>query len=108
MVRPGSSLFFANAELLGSVLARAAVEPGVRWVVLSFERVADVDPTAAEALLEGAHEIRAAGRVLAVTRAGAPVVRLLDRYGLFEVIDRADVYASNRAAEAAYRQTTGL
>ena len=108
VVRPGSSLFFANAELLGSVLARAAVEPGVSWVVLSFERVADVDPTAAEALLEGAHEIRAAGRVLAITRAGAPVVRLLDRYGLFEVIDRAYVYASNRAAEAAYRQTTGL
>ena len=42
-VRLTGPLFFANADTLRDRVERAAVEP-VRWVVLDFESVTDVDP----------------------------------------------------------------
>lgn len=102
VVRPGTSLFFANAEALAGVLAAGAADPSVEWVVLDLERVADIDPTAAEALLEGAAEIGRARKVLALTRTGRHVMELLERYEAFEVIDRQHVFVSNRAAARAF------
>lgn len=102
VVRPGTSLFFANAEELARVLTAAAADPTVEWVVLDLERVADIDPTAAEAMREGAAEVRDAGKVLALTRMGRHVGDLLERYEMHAVIDPARVFASNRAAARAF------
>ncbi len=102
VVRPGTSLFFANAEELAHVLTAGATDPSVEWVVLNLERVADIDPTAAEALREGAEEVRRAGKVLAITRLGRHVSDLLERYEMYDVVDPAYVFASNRAAARAF------
>lgn len=102
VVRPGTTLFFANAEELAHVLSAGATDPSVEWVVLDLERVADIDPTAAEALREGAAEVRDAGKVLALTRVGRHVGELLERYEMYAVIDPAHVFASNRAAARAF------
>lgn len=102
VVRPGTSLFFANAEELAKVLTAAAADASTEWVVLDLERVADIDPTAAEALHEGAEEVRHAGKVLALTRTGRNVMELLERYETFELIDERYVFVSNRAAARAF------
>ncbi len=102
VVRPGTTLFFANAEELARVLPAAATDPAVEWVVLDLERVADIDTTAAESLREGAAEVRDAGKVLALTRMGRHVGDLLERYEMHAVIDPAHVFASNRAAARAF------
>jgi SulP family sulfate permease len=107
VVRPGTSLFFANAEELAHVLASGAADPSVEWVVLDLERVADIDPTAAEALREGAAEVRDAGKVLALTRMGRHVGDLLERYEMYAVVDPAHVFASNRAAARAFAARPG-
>ena len=101
-VRPGGALFFANAEQMQDFLVGVGTEPRVRWVLVDFERVSDVDPTAAEALIEAANEIRRGGRVLALSRVDAVVLVQLDKYGAFDVIARDRVYTSNREAELAF------
>jgi MFS superfamily sulfate permease-like transporter len=105
-LRPGGTLFFANAEQMQDLLVAAGTEPTVRWVLMDLERVSDVDPTAAEALIEAAQEIRHAGRVLALSRVDAAVLAQLDRYGAFDVIARDRVYTSNREAELAFADAT--
>jgi SulP family sulfate permease len=100
-VRLTGPLFFANADTLRSRVAEAA-DGDVRWVLLDFESVTDVDPTASEALAEVVTTLRDEGKVVAIARASAPVRRLLDLYGLSAGIGSDHLYASNREALAAY------
>jgi sulfate permease, SulP family len=103
-LRPEGPLFFANAATVRDLLERVAQEPGTRWLLLDLEAVTDVDPTAAEALADGIGALRAAGRVVALSRARAPTAALLQRYGLLDAIDPDRVFPTNRAAAAAYRE----
>jgi sulfate permease, SulP family len=103
VVRPEGPLFFANATTIREVLRGAAQDPDVRWLLLDLEAVVDIDPTAAEALADGVGGLHATGTVLALSRVRGPIAELLERYGLLEIVD--EVYATNRAAAAAYRDT---
>lgn len=102
MVRPGGPLFFANADRTREVLEELAADPDVEWIVIDAEQVGDVDPTAAEALVEGIDAARAQGVTVAITRATRPVTALLERYGIVDAIGREHLYDSNRRARAAF------
>jgi sulfate permease, SulP family len=101
-VRLTGPLFFANADALRDRVAEAAAAEEVRWVLLDFESVTDVDPTASEALADSVSEVRDHGKVIGITRASAPVRRLLDLYGITETISADQLYTTNREALAAY------
>jgi SulP family sulfate permease len=100
-VRLTGPLFFANADTLRDRIAIAAAED-VTWVILDFESVTDVDPTASEALAESVVMLHESGKVVGIARASEPVRDLLDTYGLSEAVGRDHIYPSNRAALAAY------
>jgi SulP family sulfate permease len=100
-VRLAGPLFFANADTLRDRIV-TAVAGDIDWVLLDFESVTDVDPTASEALAESVAEIHESGKVLGIARASAPVQDLLDLYGITEAIGPEHIYPSNRTALAAY------
>ena len=84
-----------------------AADADARWVLLDFESVTDVDPTASEALAESVTTAQGAGVVVVVARASEPVRRLLDLYGVTDLIGKSHVFESNRAALAAYLSEPG-
>jgi MFS superfamily sulfate permease-like transporter len=100
-VRLTGPLFFANADTLRERVERAAADP-VRWVLLDFESVTDVDPTASEALADSIAMLHEHGQVLGIARASQPVAYLLDLYGITASIGEDRMYPSNRAALAAF------
>jgi MFS superfamily sulfate permease-like transporter len=73
-------------------------------VLLDFESVTDIDPTASEALADSVATLHENGKVAGITRASAPVRGLLRRYGISETIGPDHIYPSNRAALNAYLQ----
>jgi MFS superfamily sulfate permease-like transporter len=100
-VRLTGPLFFANADTLRDRVDRAAVGP-VRWVLLDFESVTDVDPTASEALADSVTLLHERGQVLGIARASERVTELLELYGITATIGDDHLYPSNRAALAAF------
>jgi sulfate permease, SulP family len=102
LVRPEGPLFFANADVVRATLRTALADPDLRWLVIDLEAVGDIDPTAAEALADGIAAARAAGTVVAFSRVRGPISDLLTRYGLAEAVGPDRIYATNRAAAAAY------
>ena len=103
-VRLTGPLFFANADTLRDRVEAAAAEP-VRWIVLDFESVTDVDPTASEALADSVTMAHDRSQVLAVARASDAVKDLLDGYGITASIGDDQLYATNRAALGAFLAT---
>ena len=100
-VRLTGPLFFANADVLRDRVA-AAADGDVRWVLLDFESVTDIDPTASEALADSIEILQAREIVVGIARASAPVRELLELYGLVDDIGEAHLYATNREALAAF------
>jgi sulfate permease, SulP family len=102
LMRPEGSLFFANADVVRTTLRTAAADPHLRWLVLDLEAVADIDPTAAEALADGIAAAHAAGIVVAFSRVRGPISDLLARYGMTDAVGMGRIFATNRAAADAY------
>lgn len=100
-VRLTGPLFFANADTLRSRVDQEFTGP-VRWVLLDFESVTDIDPTASDALHDVVEIVDDTDRVLGITRASAPVRALLDQYGLTDSIGPGHIYPSNREGLTAY------
>jgi SulP family sulfate permease len=100
-IRLTGPLFFANADTLRDRIASAA-EGDVRWVLLDFESVTDIDPTASEALADAISLLHDGDKVVGIARASAPVRTLLDLYGLSGASGADHLFASNREALAAY------
>jgi high affinity sulfate transporter 1 len=100
-VRLTGPLFFANADTLRDRIT-AATEGAIDWVLLDFESVTDVDPTASEALADSVAVLHERGKVLGIARASQHVHDLLDLYGITVAIGEDHFYPSNRAALAAY------
>jgi sulfate permease, SulP family len=105
-VRLAGPLFFANADTLRDRIV-TAVAGDVDWVLLDFESVTDIDPTASEALADSVVELRENGKVLGIARASAAVQDLLDLYGITEAIGPEHIHPSNRTALAAYLDHVG-
>jgi MFS superfamily sulfate permease-like transporter len=100
-VRLTGPLFFANADTLRDRIATAAADD-VHWVLLDFESVTDIDPTASEALADSVTMLHESGKIVGIARASTPVQGLLELYGITEAVGEEHLYPSNRAALAAY------
>ena len=98
-VRLTGPLFFANADTLRDRVEIAAAGD-VEWVLLDFESVTDIDPTASEALADAVTMLHDSDKVVGITRASAPVQDLLVLYGITETIGSDHIFASNRTALA--------
>jgi sulfate permease, SulP family len=102
LLRPEGPLFFANADVVRTTVRTVVADPHLRWLVLDLEAVADIDPTAAEALADAIAAAHAAGVVVAFSRVRRPIADLLTRYGLTDAVGAEHTFASNRAAARAY------
>jgi MFS superfamily sulfate permease-like transporter len=104
ILRPEGPLFFANADDVRTALSAAVSAPESRWVIIDLEAVSDIDPTAASALAEGIATAASQEVLIAFSRVRQPIERLLDTYGLLETIGQDRIFATNRAAVAAFRR----
>ncbi len=100
IVRFAGPVFFANGGVLrDSVLDAAHSEEGLRAIVLDAEGVGDVDVTGRSSWERLLDELEPLGLPIAITRV-RPGLR--DRLESFELADRMQEFATNRAAVAAY------
>jgi MFS superfamily sulfate permease-like transporter len=105
ILRPEGPLFFATADDVRTVLTAAATVPAVRWVVIDLEAVSDIDPSAAQALADGIEVAARTDVVVAFSRVRQPIAALLSTYGLDDLVGPDRIFATNRAAAAAYECT---
>jgi sulfate permease, SulP family len=81
--RFGTSLYYANASrLTDDVTALAAQGSPLRWMVIDFAAIGDVDYTAAAVLTRVIEHLRKRHIRLAVSSVLGPVREQLDRYGI--------------------------
>jgi SulP family sulfate permease len=93
ILRPESSLFFANAERIRDAIRSAAADPGTTAVILDLGTVPDVDLTAARMLADVREELAERGLRLLYAR---DVGQVRDMLGMEDAAGR--VYPSIRAA----------
>ena len=91
-------LFFANAGAFRQQVRRLVRERDPQWIVLQCEAITDIDVTAAEMLEQLDVELNAAGRHLAFVELRSRLQDLVQRYGLFETLDRDHFYPSIETA----------
>lgn len=103
-------VFFGTAEALGDRIDAALAE-GIRYVVLDFRRVNDLDSTGARILLQAHERLRARGAFLALASAhGTPhvstalrdagVVAAVTEASVFDDTDRALEWAETHLIDA--------
>jgi high affinity sulfate transporter 1 len=88
LYRFDAPLFFANAGVFHERMLRAVTDAPqpVHTVVVAAEPITDVDTTAADTLIELAHELREGGVELAFAELKGPAKDKLEAYGLLELI----------------------
>jgi high affinity sulfate transporter 1 len=88
LYRFDAPLFFANAGVFRERMLRAVTDAPqpVHTVVVAAEPITDVDTTAADTLIELAHELREGGVELAFAELKGPAKDKLEAYGLLELI----------------------
>jgi len=94
MIRWDAPLIFANANLFRNFVRAqvARTEPTPFWVLVAAEPITDVDTTAADMLLDLDEELNAAGTHLILAELKDPVRDKIERYGLYDTIDRRHFY----------------
>lgn len=102
------SLFFENASyfLESATSTLAQTKQDVRYFVLDAGAINDVDYTAAQTLKQFYNQLNAADIELAIAHATPKLRRLLQLYGLTDVIGREHIYSSVRAAIDSYTRAT--
>ena len=81
--RFGTSLYYANAAKLAEDIAMLAGHGApLRWLVLDFAAIGDVDYTASTALTKAAEHLHQRQIRLVISSVLAPVRHQLDRYGI--------------------------
>jgi MFS superfamily sulfate permease-like transporter len=106
MIRWDAPLIFANANLFRNLVRHliARTEPRPEWVVVAAEPITDVDTTAADMLVDLDLELNAAGIHLILAELKDPVKDKIERYGLYETIDRRHFYPTIEVAVEAFYQ----
>jgi high affinity sulfate transporter 1 len=104
MIRWDAQLFFANANLFRNLVRNlvARSEPKPFWVLVAAEPITDVDTTAADMLVDLDEELNAAGIHLILAELKDPVREKIERYGLYETIDRRHFYRTIDVAVEAF------
>lgn len=76
----------------------ARTEPTPFWVLVAAEPITDVDTTAADMLVDLDEELNAAGIHLILAELKDPVKDKIERYGLYDTIDRRHFYPTIEVA----------
>src|SRR5947209_985288 len=101
-------LFFANARNFRDEIRRLAnTEPRPRWILIAAEPITDVDPTAADMLVDLDEQLNAAGTFLVFAELKDPVREKLERYELIGPLVPEHFFPTITAAVDAFRRTTG-
>jgi high affinity sulfate transporter 1 len=104
MIRWDAPLIFANANLFRNFVREqvAGAEPTPFWVLVAAEPITDVDTTAADMLVDLDEELNAAGIHLILAELKDPVRDKIERYGLYDTIDRRHFYPTIEVAVAEF------
>ncbi|HET6445884.1 MAG TPA: SulP family inorganic anion transporter [candidate division Zixibacteria bacterium] len=107
MLRWDAPLFFANANLFRRRVRELVkqTDPTPRWIVLAAEPITDVDTTAADMLVELDEELNAAGIHLILAELKDPVKDKIERYGLYDTIDRRHFFPLIEEAVEAFHES---
>jgi high affinity sulfate transporter 1 len=97
-------LFFANAGAFRRQIRHLVHERNPAWVVVQCEAITDIDVTAAGMLRQLDEELNAAGIHMAFVELRSRLQSLVQRYGLFETLDRDHFYPSVESALVAIDQ----
>ncbi|HUV26375.1 MAG TPA: sodium-independent anion transporter [Anaerolineales bacterium] len=100
MVRWDAPLIFANANLFRNFVRVqiAHTEPNPFWVLVAAEPITDVDTAVADMLVDLDEELNAAGIHLILAELKDPVREKIERYGLYDTIDRRHFYPTIEVA----------
>ena len=100
IIRWDAPLFFANANIFRDKIRELIIktEPTPEWVVIAAEPITDVDTTAADMLVELDNELNADGIHLVFAELQDVVKDKIERYGLYDTIDRRHFYPTLREA----------
>jgi MFS superfamily sulfate permease-like transporter len=94
-------LFFANAGAFREQVRKLVRRRRPAWVILQCEAMTDIDVTAAEMLERLDIELNTAGVHVAFVEMRSRVQALVQRYGLFDTIERDHFYPTMDTALAA-------
>ena len=107
--RFGTSLYYANASrLIDDVTALAAQGGPLRWMVIDFAAIGDVDFTAAAVLTRVIEHLRKRHIRLAVSSVLGPVREQLDRYGISAALGPGAYYDTPGEALEAFHAAQGV
>jgi sulfate permease, SulP family len=103
--RFGTSLYFANANMLiEDVTALIALGGTLRWMVIDFAAIGDVDYTASAVLLKVVEHVHQHHVHLALSSVLGPVRHQLDRYGISEALGQAAYFETPGEALKAFHR----
>jgi high affinity sulfate transporter 1 len=100
-------LFFANVGIFREQVRSLARDKDVEWIVLQCEAVTDIDITAADMLEQLSRQLDQQGIELAFVELRARLREQIRQYGLFQTLDREQLYSSIDAAMAAIANERG-
>ncbi|HEV2255032.1 MAG TPA: SulP family inorganic anion transporter [Streptosporangiaceae bacterium] len=104
--RFGTSLYFANANrLFEDVTMLVARGDPLRWMVIDFAAIGDVDYTASAVLLKVVEHVHQHHVHLALSSVLGPVRHQLDRYGISQALGQAAYFETPGEALKAFRAT---
>jgi high affinity sulfate transporter 1 len=104
--RFGTSLYFANANMLSEDVAALITLGGtLRWMVIDFAAIGDVDYTASAVLLKVVEHVHQHHVHLALSSVLDPVRHQLDRYGISEALGQAAYFETPGEALKAFHST---
>jgi high affinity sulfate transporter 1 len=104
--RFGTSLYYANANrLIEDVTALIALGGPLRWMVIDFAAIGDVDYTASAVLLKVVEHVHQHHVHLALSSVLSPVRHQLDRYGISEALGQPAYFETPGEALKAFHST---
>ena len=103
--RFGTSLYYANANRLIEDVTALIARGTLRWMVIDFAAIGDVDYTASAVLLKVVEHVHQHHVHLALSSVLSPVRHQLDRYGISEALGQAAYFETPGEALKAFHST---
>ena len=100
-------LFFANSSSFRNQVRRIVKTRDVSWVVVQCEAITDLDVSGAQMLEQFDLELNAQGVHMAFVEMRSRLQNLVQRYGLFETLDRDQFYPTLESALATIQGESG-
>lgn len=100
-------LFFANCSSFRTEVRKIVRSHEVSWVIVQCEAVTDIDVSAAQMLEQLDQELNARGIHMAFVEMRTRLEHLVQRYGLFETLDRDRFYPTLESGLAALQREAG-